>query len=117
VIKDVDIKKATDEDIRIFYPDGSPFTIQAWVASYKGTPTCLAGVIYEKTRFVPFSDVIPNDAPKMTVWRTVLELWGLIKGLELPLTTGVQCKKSEFLERLGFKHIGSAQGWEMYKCL
>ena len=116
MIKDVEIKQATQEDIKLFYPEGCPYTVYAWVASYKGQPSCLAGVNVEYMQMVPFCDIKPNSAPKMTVYRTAKELFELIKSLKLPLTTGTKGCKSKFLESLGFVHIGSLQGWEMYRC-
>jgi len=117
-IKDVEIKKATAEDIKFFYPEGSPRTCYAWIAFYRGMPACLAGVIMETGQYpVPFSDVLPNKAPKMTVYRTAIALFELIKSLKLPLFTGTEGCKSKFLESLGFVYIGERQGWEMYQCL
>ena len=116
MIKDVEIRVATVDDIKLFYPDLTPPKVTAWVALYKGDVVCLSGVIHEESRNVPFSDVKPNNAPKLTVWRTVLALWGLIKDLGLPLETGTEGRCSPFLERLGFGHVATVDGWEMYRC-
>lgn len=117
MIEHVEIRKATAEDIKLFYPDGPPYTAEAWLASYKGVPACLAGIAIRPGQIVPFCDLKDNiNAPKITIWRTAKELFRLIKSLNLPLTTGVECHRSRFLEKLGFKHIGPNQGWEMYKC-
>ena len=117
MIQDVEIRQATLDDIKLFYAEGPPFTVQAWLASYKGQPACLAGVIIRRGMMTPFCDIKPNDAPKMTIWRTAKELFRLIKSLNLPLITGTENCKSKFLESLGFRHIGQNNGWEMYKCL
>lgn len=117
MIENVEIRQASAEDIKLFYPNGSPYTVQAWLALYKGEPACLAGIIIQRGQIVPFSDVKPDiDAPKMTVYRTAKELFRLIKSLNLTLTTGTEGCRSKFLEKLGFKHIGPLNGWEMYKC-
>lgn len=116
MIPHVEIKQATADDIKVFYPEGSPYSIYAWVALYKDIPTCLAGVIMKPNQAIPFCDVKENDAPKITVYKTAKELFELIKSLKLPLTTGVEGHRSKFLEKLGFVHIGPFRGWEMYKC-
>lgn len=116
MIKDVQIRKADAEDIRLFFPEGSPYTIYAWIAFYKGEAACLAGVIMKRGQAIPFADVKPNTASKRTTWMAAKELLEQIKTLELPLVTATECARSPFLEKLGFKHLGHNQGWEMYKC-
>lgn len=113
MIKDVEIRHATAEDIKIFYPEGSPHSVQAWVALYKGRIDCLAGVIIKRGSLIPFCDVRKTEASQITIWKTAKVLFEHIKSLNLPLITATQ-GRSKFLEKLGFKHNGTHQGWETY---
>lgn len=116
-MQDVEIRVATAADVREFYPDGPPRTVHAWLASYKGKPACLAGVILDRNGAVAFSDLKSGIiAPKITIWKTAVTLLKLIQGLQLPVITGVEGKRSKFLERLGFEPTRRNGPWQMYKC-
>jgi hypothetical protein len=117
-IKDVQIRKASAEDIRIFYPAGSPRTSYAWIAFYKGIPACLAGLIVEKGGCIAFSEIKPGiDAPKMKVWRAARILMAHIESLGLPMFAA--CEPTDksarrFVERLGFAYKKNYQGKELF---
>lgn len=114
MIQHVEIKQASAEDIREFTGHYCPYTVYAWIAYYRGMPACLAGVMLEPGKAVPFSDVLPNKAPKPTIWKTARVLFENIKSLNLPLTTAC-LNYSRFLEELGFVHAGTYEGHEVYK--
>lgn len=120
MIKDVEIRRANAEDIKAFYPAGSPRTCYVWVAHYKGVPACLAGVTVERGGHVAFCDIKQNDAPKMTVWRTAKVLFNHMKSLGLPMMAiycdpELQRMGQEFVKRLGFRYVTTRNGAEIYK--
>ena len=114
-IKDVEIRVASAGDVENFVGRKPVYSVIAWIASYKGIDVCLAGIVCDGTRNIPFCDVKKNDASKITVWRTVQALFRLIKGLNVPMETGTEGRKSKFLEHLGFVQVGNVEGWEMYR--
>lgn len=122
-IKDVEIKRANAEDIKAFYAEGSPKSCYAWVAYYKGVPTCLAGVTIERRAgCVAFCDIKENDAPKMTIWRTANVLFSHMKSLGLPMIAiycfpDAQRRGQEFVKRLGFQHVVTKDGVEFFKMM
>jgi len=117
-IKDVEIRKATIEDIRVFYPDGPPRTGYFWVALYKGEVACLAGLMQTRYGCMAFSDVKPGiNAPKRTIWETAKALLEHIKSLNLPMYTCCYLSHNmanKFVNRLGFNHLREYQGKELY---
>lgn len=117
-IKDVEIRRASREDIKLFYPNGFR-TCYAWIAFYKGKPGCLAGVIVERGGYIAFSDVAKDiQAPKITIWRTARVLFDHIKSLKLPLYAACEFSDNmaqEFLKRLGFRYIMPYQQTELFK--
>lgn len=114
MIKDVEIRQATRQDVINFLGREIPTSIQAWIASYKGVDACLAGIMKYETSIIAFSDVKENTAPKITVYKTAKALNELIKGLGLPMVAG--CKnKSKFLEKLGYTHVMPQGEVEVYK--
>ena len=119
-IKNVEIKRADAEDIKLFYPDGSPKSCYAWVASYKGKAACLAGVILQKRGgFIVFSDMKETDAPKLTIWRTARLLMEYITALNLPMVVGceiVNKRSQKLFRKLGFKHSRTSNGMEWFLC-
>jgi hypothetical protein len=121
MIKDVEIRRATADDIRLFYPEGSPLTCYAWIALYKGQPACLAGVTLQKRAMcVAFCDMKPDiNAPKITIWRAAKVMFGEMKKLGLPMVA-VYCEPSPagqaFVKRLGFEYLYTRDGQEVFKC-
>lgn len=117
-IKDVEIRPATAEDIRLFYPDGPPRTSYSWIALYKGLPACLAGLIVERGGCIAYSEVKPDiAAPKLTVWRTAHALLAHICALKLPMYAACEFHDKmaqAFVMRLGFKHERKFQGSELF---
>lgn len=116
-IKDVEIKQATAADIAHFYPNGSPRTCYAWVAYYLGKPACLAGITVERGGCVAFSEILPNAAPKVTIWRAALALLDHIVSLKLPMVAGCEemdARAQDFVKRLGFKRMNNMQGMEIF---
>lgn len=118
-IKDVEIKMATAQDIREFYPDGPPRTSYSWLALYKGMPACLAGILVEKGGCIAYSNLKPGIvAPKVTIWRTAVALLEKIKGVGLPMYAGCQFHDKmaqAFLKRLGFVYERTYYGVELFK--
>lgn len=119
-IKDVEIKMATAEDIKLFYPGGPPRTSYSWVAFYKGSPACLAGLVLDRGGYIAYSEMKKNGASKLTIWRTAKALLARIKALRLPMYAA--CEMSDkmaqaFVARLGFDHEREFQGLELFKCL
>lgn len=121
-MKDVEIRKATAEDVKAFYPEGLPTnSAYVWVAIYKGELACIAGLTVSRFGAVAFSDLKPiaKTAPKRVIWETAKQLFAEIKGLGLPMITAADpCLKGskEFLERLGFTHVGPRYGKEVFSC-
>ena len=119
-VKDVEIRQATAEDIKLFYPDGPPRTAYSWIAFYKGEPACLCGLILERGGCVAYSEIKPGiKAPKVTIWKAAKKLFALIEQLKLPMYAGCEIydmKAQAFVERLGFKYERTFQGMELYKC-
>lgn len=119
-IKDVEIRVATADDIRLFYPAGPPRTSYSWIASYKGTPACLAGLIIEKGGCIAYSEIKHGiDAPKLTIWKTAVALMQHIRALDLPMYAACETydkMAQAFVERLGFKRERNFQGMELFKC-
>lgn len=117
-IKDVTIKQATAEDIRFFYPDGAPHTSYSWIASYRGQPACLAGLIVSRHGCCAFSEVLPGiDAPKRTIWLTAMALLENIKALGLPMYAACELHDKmaqKFVSRLGFTHYRSHREGELF---
>ncbi len=117
-IKDVEIRQATAEDIKLFYPNGSPRTVYAWLALYKGVPACLAGLIIDRrASCVAFSEVKEVDASKLTRWRTAQVLFAHIRALNMPMFAACEASDKNaqrFVERLGFKRYCPYKGAEIY---
>lgn len=117
-VKDVEIRQATADDIRLFYPNGAPRTVYAWIAFYKGVPACLAGLVVERGGCVAFSEVKPGiDAPKRTIWLAAKMLLEHIKALKLPMYAGCEISDKmaqKFVTRLGFKREREHQGMELF---
>jgi len=123
MIKDVEIVKATAENIRYFYPDGCPRTCYGWIAYYKGQPACFAGVTVERGGYVAFCDLKPDiNAPKQTIWRAAKIMFENMRSLNLPMMA-IYCEPhkqrqgQKFVERLGFRYSHTYDGMEIYKCL
>lgn len=118
-IKDVEIRQASLDDIKLFYPDGSPRTAYSWLALYKGVPACLAGLIVHRSGCIAFSEIAPGiDAPRMTIWRTAKVLFSLIEQLKLPMQAACDIGDTaahRFVEALGFIAAKRRlQGMEMF---
>ncbi len=116
---EVIIRPLNMRDIKEFYPDKKPErAVRGWAAEYDGRLACIAGV----TRVNPydllaFSDVMQGiQAPRLTVWRTAVKLFGNIKSLGLDVIADPNCnigRAPEFLKRLGFYEInGGLYKWE-----
>lgn len=104
-IKDVVIRQATAEDMKLFFPDGSPRTSYSWLATYKGEPACLAGLILERGGCIAYSEMREVNAPKQTIWRTARALLELIVALGLPMHAACDVgneRTQAFVQRLGF---------------
>lgn len=117
-IKDVEIRVATADDARLFYPDGCPRSCYGWIASYKGEPACFAGLIIERGGCVAFSEIKPGiTAPRMTIWRTALVLLEHIKALNLPMYAGCDLQDKmahKFVQMLGFIRQREFQEMELF---
>lgn len=119
MIKNVDIRQATAEDIKLFYPNGSPYTCYAFLASYQGKPAALAGLIIKRTGAVIFSDMLPHGASKRTAWLAIKELYGRIVQLDIPFYTAVEgCEeRSKMLfKHLGMQYLTKMDGLEYFVC-
>lgn len=118
-IKDVEIRQATADDIKLFYPDGPPRTSYSWLALYRGKPACLAGIIMERGGCIAYSEILPDcDAPKITIWRTARALLDLIKSVGVPVYAMCDPENvgtNKFVERLGFKFNRVYEGVRVYK--
>ncbi len=118
-IKDVEIRQATADDIKLFYPDGPPRTTYSWLALYKGKPACLAGLIMERGGCIAYSEMKDCDAPKMTIWRTARALLDLIKSVGVPMYAACDpenLRTNQFVERLGFEYKRPYHGTRLYLC-
>ena len=117
-IKDVEIRQATADDIRLFYPEGPPRTSYSWIAYYKGIPACLAGLIIERGGCIAFSEIKPDiNAPKTTIWRAAKQLYDKIVQLNLPMYAMCELNDimaQKFVTRLGFKHQREFRGMELF---
>lgn len=115
-IKDVEIRSATVEDIKLFYPDGPPRTAYSWLALYKGIPACLAGLIMERGGCIAYSEMKEGNYPKKAIYRTARALFERIKSIGVPIHT--VCENNErnraFIERLGFIFKRMHDGKELY---
>jgi len=119
MIKDVEIRQATAEDIKTFYPDGSPRTCYAWVALYRGLPVCIAGLIIQRTGAIIFSDMLPHGAPKRTAWLVIRELYARIVALGIPFYTAIECdneRSRRLFKHLGMVYLRTVSGEEVYTC-
>ncbi len=100
----VEIRRATADDIIAFYGKPTRASVKAWVALWNGEPTCMAGIALERAGPIAFSDMKPNDAPLMTIWRTAKIMLELIKEKGLPIMVALEdCRDSSgrFMESLG----------------
>lgn len=117
MIKHVEIRTATIDHIREFYPSGCPRTAYAWAIYYKGKIAGLAGVTLERGGAVAFCEAKAGiGAPKMAVWRASKEIYRRMRELNLPMITAPDpCIKGSFnfLQRLGFVPVGRRQGMEI----
>ena len=113
-IKDVEIRPATAADLREFYGVDSPRTSYSWIATYKGIPACVAGLVIEQGGCIAYSHMKPVGAPKMTIWRTARALLAHIEGLGLPMVAQCDDAAGAFLTRLGFKRWHNLQGTEIF---
>ena len=102
----VEIRRATADDITAFYGVPSRSSCLAWIALWKGQPACLAGISFEGFGMVGFSMMKEGiDAPPITIWRTAKIMLGFIKEKGFPLFAKANdCKhnSAKFLESLGF---------------
>lgn len=104
----VEIRPTTAEDMRVFYGKPVKPTVKAWSVFWKDELTCIAGLTLSQQGFVAFSDVKPNDAPKMTVWRTIKKLMDLIGQTSVLYSSPHLDKPSapKMLKTLGFQDTG-----------
>lgn len=116
-IKDVEIKRATREDIKLFYPDGPPRTSYSWLVLYKGVPACLAGVIMERGGCIAYSEMKEGNYPKKAIWLTAKALLENIKSVGVPLYAICEkesARSQAFVERLGFHYKRIHDGKRLY---
>jgi hypothetical protein len=103
---DVEIRRATQEDLDAFYGKAVRPSCKAWIAFWKGEAACVAGISLERVGPVAFSDVKPGiDAPTITIWRTAKAMLDEMRERKLPLIVGLErCKpnSAKFLRSLGF---------------
>lgn len=119
---DVVIRKASPEDIESFYTD-CPFTIEAWVAIYKGKPAAIAGIRFNEYGMVVFSEMKDVKAPKMLAFKTALKMMERIKDTGLPvITVALETepkqyseKSARFLELMGFKFSHWSEGFAVFR--
>jgi hypothetical protein len=111
---DVEIRRATKEDLEAFYGRATRPSCKAWIALYKGEPACVAGISLERVGPVAFSDVKPGiDAPTITIWRTAKAMLDEMKARGFPLIVGInKClpNSQKFLQSLGFTVVGDHDG-------
>jgi hypothetical protein len=119
MIRDVEIKPATAQSIREFYPDGAPQSCYGWIATYKGKAACFAGFTVSRGGYMAFCDIKQNDAPKLTIWRTARAMFEKMKAMGVPMMA-IYCdpenqkRGQAFVRRLGFKYIGMCNGAEIF---
>lgn len=116
-IKDVEIRAATLEDIKLFYPDGPPRTTYSWLATYKGKPACLAGLIVERGGCIAYSEMKDGDYPKKAIVRTAHALMQHIRSVGVPILAA--CKpdhesSNKFVKKLGFNYKHIHDGKRLY---
>lgn len=111
---DVEIRRASREDLEAFYGRETRPSCKAWIAFYKGEPACIAGIALERVGPVAFSDVKPDvNAPTITIWRAAKAMLDEMKERKLPLIVGINRLKPnsyKFLCSLGFVALGEQDG-------
>lgn len=118
-IKDVEIRRATSQDVALFYGEECPRTCYAWIAFYKGKAACVAGLTVDRRAgCIAFSEIKPDiNAPKITIWRTAKQLSDKIVQLGFPMYAACDLSDKmaqEFVKRLGFIRQRNYQGMELF---
>ena len=87
--------------------------MRAWVLELDDAVVAVAGVYRLSGHLVAFSD-IAADVPKLTIWRCAKAFPALVNA---PMTCLVQAGSERFLERLGWKMVGSTEDGNIYQWL
>jgi len=116
---DVEVRRADSADLEAFYGRDVRPSVKAWIALWRGEPSCIAGIAFEEAGFVAFCDVRPGlKASPIKIWRTAKYILDEMLGKGLPLITQLNTsidKSEKFLQSLGFEIVQAEDGHVLYR--
>jgi len=90
--------------------------MKVWSIDYKDKLVAIAGVEYQPSVPVCFSDIVDNiDAPKKKIYRGIKEVWELIKEdhtFLAAICTDKYRNSESLLKKLGFDEVPAYRGEE-----
>lgn len=115
-MKRYNIRPATSDDYMSIYGELPLYLTKAWSVDYDGRLAGIAGVMFQKSTILIFSDIVDNvSVPKITIYKVAQELMEKISGVTkygIAVSGGNSCK---FLKRLGFELFAYDRGREYYR--
>jgi len=115
----MEIRPATEADIRTVYGHGPLRTMRAYAAICDGAAVAVAGVYYYPDQVVAFSKILPEYAHlKAGLGRGAIKVLRLLKEINKPVLAVAEPSiptSSEFLERCGFEYVMTNSQGRVYK--
>lgn len=113
------LRLATQEDAKIFFDEGLPFSIKAQVLEYEGTPAAIGGIYLKKGAFTAFLRIIKNDLPKYAFYKQLKKAF--LKTSFGSIVTAIRDENEPNSERLliklGFEYshnINNQEVWTLW---
>lgn len=103
----VEIREASEEDITAFFGGKQDYDLRAWLVTWRGVPSAMAGFVRYEDKWIVFSDIKEGVvAPKTLIFKVAMELVEIMRsakeGLEIAIEPELSHTKEKFYNKLGF---------------